>query len=116
MNIGDQELFWLGFETAKENYIFNPSYPGAIGPSKRIGENSQICSNDILHVVDNMPFWIKGEINFAGAKEWAIEPGLWEINETGICISAKETSVILPALENILIDTSRIIKSEHIQK
>ena len=115
-NIGDQELFWLGFETVKENYIFNPSYPGAIGKSNRIGEKSQICSNEILHVVDNKPFWIKGAINIAGAKEWAIEPGFWEIDETSICISTKETNVILPALENILIDTSRMIKSERFQK
>ena len=125
---GDKETFWLGFETALEEYAFNPSYPGAIGVSNPVKNKNEICSKQLLHAVDNEPFWFNSglAINKYGSnsppatfKDWSIEPGNWQMsywNRNMACLTTESKHTVSKSLQDSLDQISIIFKSEQIQK
>ena len=124
--LGDKETFWLGFETVLENYTFNPSLPGAIGVSTLINDKKKICARQLLHAVDNKPFWINGGIavskydrnsDLAELNEWAIEPGTWSMHELNLaCIVVDQTELITPTMSRQISEMGKIILNERKSK
>ena len=54
---GEKESFWLGFEIVNEAYSFNRWLPGASGSRKNSPDQQTLCSQQLLHVYDLVPFW-----------------------------------------------------------
>ena len=125
---GDKETFWLGFETASEQYAFNPSFPGAIGVSNTVNNEIQICSKQLLHAVDSEPFWFNSGLAIdkfnsssppATFKDWAIEPGKWWMSFTDrnlACLTPESKDTVPKSLQDSIDQMSIIFKSEQSQK
>ncbi len=119
---GDKETFWLGFEAAQENYIFNPSYPGAIGVSTRADEKETICARQLLHALDNEPVWLNGGLAIskydrdsppATLKDWVVEPGNWKLYENNrACLSTDSKHTVSKSFELRVLQMGKILTSE----
>ena len=118
---GDKETFWLGFEAAQEGYIFNPSYPGAIGVSTRADDKETICSRQLLHAIDNEPVWLNGGLAInkdvsesppATLKDWVVEPGHWKLIDNGACLIKDSKHTVSKSFELRVLQMGGILTSE----